>query len=918
MRTSDEEFTSLGRELFVLFYAKATWRCLQGGKATEQFRPFLFYKLMKSILRKISIVAILLVFHVTNSLAESFIVDGIGYNILSDSTVEVTDKEYRVGNVIHSYYYEGDIVIPSTVTYQRKSYTVTSIAGGQYPSSGAFWGCSNLTSITIPSTVSNIGSYAFGSCTSLTSIVIPNSVTNIGNYAFQYCSSLGSIDIPSGITTIGWNTFAGCSSLKNIEIPNSVTIIANGAFEGCTSLTKIVIPESVNLIGVSAFHNCSNLTDITILSSITSIETGTFRNCTSLQTISLPSSISKIGDTAFSGCSNLKKIVIPNGVKTIEQQTFEGCISLSDVSIPNTVTIIEKNAFQNCSSLKDINIPNSVLTIEGYSFSYTGLESITIPNSVNKLGSGAFYHCTDLVTASIGDGVEIINEYLFSNCTSLRKVTIGSDGYRQGLLTTMYMKAFPDNNGLEVYINPQNVKNIYMYKESDLYVGHKYTSFYAPLVSLTMLKLWHEFEKNTFDIATKLSAEVPHLEWSCTQTTASLNIVPIYDGYRYMLNNVLVSKTHYDYVGLRPGESFQYPFVVWLGNDSHPHTYNFQTLSLNPTITARATPTTITAKCSYTEGDANVIRTEFRVANRTIEGNECVLTGLNPEVTHNAEYYVTVRYGENNDKTYRYEETRQIKTSKLTLNTQQPKVISPGNVIVQAVSNISDTETNVGFEWRRTDWTEDFTSNSGTAYLYEGTMEGYIRNLNTEKLWKYRPYYESASGKRYYGDWVGIDPTNTSYFEPTVHTYADVNVNGNTAAVRGYVMRGSDNIVEQGFKYWGQVVASRTRAASIPMDATTVTSTGTVMEATLTNLSYGTTYSYVAYVKTSEGETFYGEERQFTTGVDPVGIEDTCTEDTDTKPVAYYDLKGRRLNKLQSGLVIVRMSDGTTRKIMIK
>ena len=177
----------------------------------------------------------------------------------------------------------------------------------------------------------------------------------------------------------------------------------------------------------------------------------------------------------------------------------------------------------------------------------------------------------------------------------------------------------------------------------------------------------------------------------------------------------------------------------------------------------------------------------------------------------------------------------------------------------------------MGFEWRRTDWTDDFASNTGRAYLYEGTMEGYIRNLYTGAFWKYRPYYLSNSGTYYYGDWVGIDPTNTSYFEPTVHTYARINIEGNTALVRGYALRGTDNVTVQGFMYWRQVNGAKERgdgqhrAPAIPKDAMTVEASGRVMEAQLTGLDYKTTYCYTAFVKTSEGETFYGETQQFTT-----------------------------------------------------
>ena len=148
-------------------------------------------------------------------------------------------------------------------------------------------------------------------------------------------------------------------------------------------------------------------------------------------------------------------------------------------------------------------------------------------------------------------------------------------------------------------------------------------------------------------------------------------------------------------------------------------------------------------------------------------------------------------------------------------------------MIVGATTNIDEEEKNVGFEWRRTDWTTEIASNTGSAILYDGTMEGYIRNMNADKLWRYRAYYLSDSGTYYYGDWVGIDPSNTSYFEPTVHTYANAGVEGNTALVRGYALRGSDNVKVQGFRYWRAVSDAKAtggaQPAAVPADAVTET-----------------------------------------------------------------------------------------------
>ena len=176
------------------------------------------------------------------------------------------------------------------------------------------------------------------------------------------------------------------------------------------------------------------------------------------------------------------------------------------------------------------------------------------------------------------------------------------------------------------------------------------------------------------------------------------------------------------------------------------------------------------------------------------------IKGLGPNTGREMSLTIAYKDAEGNDKTFTASQT--VKTQELTLTTEQPKVVSSGNVIVSATTNVDEEEKNVGFEWRRTDWTSDFASNSGSAVVYGNTMEGYIRNMNTDKLWNYRAYYLSDAGTYYYGDWVGLDPSNTSYFEPTVHTYADISTSGKVALIRGYVLNGTDKVTVQGFKYW--------------------------------------------------------------------------------------------------------------------
>ena len=221
----------------------------------------------------------------------------------------------------------------------------------------------------------------------------------------------------------------------------------------------------------------------------------------------------------------------------------------------------------------------------------------------------------------------------------------------------------------------------------------------------------------------------------------------------------------------------------------------------------------------------------------------------------------------------------------------------------------------------------DIASNTGKAAVYEGTMEGSIRNLYTGAFWRVRPYYLSNSGTYYYGDWATFDPTNTSYFEPTVHTYADISTEGRTALVKGYALAGTDKITVQGFKYWKSVskvnsIGFETNdVTAVPSDAKTVEATGQVMNASLTGLDYDSEYTIVAFVTTSENETFYGEERTFTTEANPTGIEAVEADESasaEVTVVAVYDANARRIAKPQRGLNILRMSDGTSRKIVVQ
>ena len=168
------------------------------------------------------------------------------YNITSSTapyTVEVTHQAYK--SYTATYPNLTKVVIPSTVSYGGRTYSVTKIAWA------AFYYCSSLTSVSIPNTVTSIQSDAFKYCSSLTSITIPSSVNDIGSWAFSHCRKLASVKIPESVTQIADLVFE-YSGLTSVTIPKSVTSIGFGAFM-FTNLTSVTIPKGVTSIGKNAF-----------------------------------------------------------------------------------------------------------------------------------------------------------------------------------------------------------------------------------------------------------------------------------------------------------------------------------------------------------------------------------------------------------------------------------------------------------------------------------------------------------------------------------------------------------------------------------------------------------------------------------------------------------------------------------------
>ena len=245
-------------------------------------------------------------------------------------------------------------------------YTTSDDVIGDY----AFSGCSSLTSLTLPSSVTSIGGHAFEKCSGLTSLTLPSSVTSIGEFAFRYCSGLTSLTIPSGVTTIDYYAFADCRGLTSLTLPSSVTSIGGYAFAWCSGLTSLTLPSSVTSIGGHAFAWCSGLTSLTLPSSVTEIDWSTFERCNNLKECNclldsdLETCLAYSHDDwtkipvdeikYYHNGQELTKLEIPSGVDKIGSYSFYKGVNLTSLTLPSSVTSIGSSAFEGCSGLTSV------------------------------------------------------------------------------------------------------------------------------------------------------------------------------------------------------------------------------------------------------------------------------------------------------------------------------------------------------------------------------------------------------------------------------------------------------------------------------------------------------------------------------------------------------------------------------------
>lgn len=330
----------------------------------------------------------------------------------------------------------------------------------------SFSNCKTLKSVILPEKLEEIRTSLFEGCSALTTLVIPNTVTKIGKNAFKE-SGLTQITLPESLTTIEASAFYK-TKLETITIPKNVTKIPTDCFYQCENLIRAMFPNTLTTIDARAFRGCSNLANIDIPTSLETIGIGAFGDCKNLKLTNqfrFPDSMKELGEAAFENCTQLgiNQLIFPGNMENVNIGGFKNCDVthviveegakkvtltsnkyLKSITLPKTVSelvgfldakelenfVIDEDAplteigdytFYKCTKLKSFTCPKSVTKIGGMAFSEcSALETVKLPEGITSIGDRAFEYCSSLVNLNIPKGVKTIGTRAFLRCSSWR------------------------------------------------------------------------------------------------------------------------------------------------------------------------------------------------------------------------------------------------------------------------------------------------------------------------------------------------------------------------------------------------------------------------------------------------------------------------------------------------------------------
>jgi hypothetical protein len=294
--------------------------------------------------------------------------------------------------------------------------------------------------ITVPESVdglpvAGLGPRAFAGCSNLTDLTLPASLTVLGDSALAGCAKLKTVTLPGTLASIGAAAFSGCVSLTAVDLPAGVTQLGNGAFNGCTALAAVTLPETLTHIGPAAFYGCSTLTAITLPNSLTNLDDQAFYGCARLTKLTLPGNLATLGESVFYGCSRLSSFavdpanpyfsaldaVLYNHDQTVLAQYPPGR-SGANYTVPEGVIRIGDYAFASAPNLSQATLPVSLTSLGDYAFAGGAISTIVLPARLAEIGEGAFADCAKLTKVNPnGAPPTLLGENVFAHSP---KVTV--------------------------------------------------------------------------------------------------------------------------------------------------------------------------------------------------------------------------------------------------------------------------------------------------------------------------------------------------------------------------------------------------------------------------------------------------------------------------------------------------------------